>query len=215
MKGQSEDCASESLGIFRTGPEQQGEHWALIFQREDLCVQTWLLGRLWCCKALTLVLPVWAALTLLRIPRYVDPAFIRQWGWQSRENSAHLGDSRKSQSGRGGARTEQRDHSGRWDISLISGLQMSRKVPFKQETVTWWPPPKRADSKRKKTQKVAFYRKCAENSPKRVSLLFAIPMAETGSIFSKADNIKVKCVWDIKCNERMVIGSGGDCGKWT
>lgn len=51
LKGQSEHCASEPLGIFGTDPEQWCEHWTLIFQREGLCAQTWLSAGSWWGKA--------------------------------------------------------------------------------------------------------------------------------------------------------------------
>ena len=140
LKGQSELCASEPLRIFRSGPELWCEHWTLIFQREGLCVQTWLWVRLWCWKTLTLVLPVWASLIPLEnsmlwgssIYRAVQTANSRSQG----ELCSVMGIPRRASLGGLGLELSSRTvlgtgagHSGlffKW-----AELQM----PFKQETV--------------------------------------------------------------------------------
>lgn len=121
LKRQSEHCASEPLGIFRAGPEQWRQHWTLIFQREGLCGQTWLSGRLGCWKALMWVLPVWASLTPVENSLLYGSSIY--WCGESKYGPSrrillNVRDSQKSQLGAGGhegeAGTGQQPHSGSW-----------------------------------------------------------------------------------------------------
>lgn len=196
LKRQSEHCASEPLEVFRAGPEQWCEHWTLIFQWDHLCVQTWHWARFDVgAPCMSFPYPCW------EFQCYGDAAFImqyRQWTWGFKENSAHSWGFPEGPVWAGGGlelsiRTvlgTRTDHSAvffKWAEPQMSSDKKQWPAGFPQREVRL---------EKKETPKGVLYRKL-KIKKKYYLLLF---YGRTGVHFSKAESLRIKCLWDIKCN---------------
>lgn len=129
LKGQSELCASEPLGIFRSGPELWCEHWTHLPERRSLCADL-ALGEVVMLEnfdigapCMSFPYPSWEfhVMGIQHLSSSADSKLE-----VSRRIVLHCGDSHKGQPGGTGAGTEQQDSSGNWGRSLRSVLLMSR-----------------------------------------------------------------------------------------
>lgn len=148
---------------------------------------------------------------------YGDAAFVRQYRQGTpglKENSAQSWGFPEGPVWWGGGRDWNWASVLFWELGQITQLCSSNGQSCRcPSDKTQWPASflqREVRLEKKETPKGALYRKL--KTKKEYSLLLFY--GRTGVYFSKAESLRIKCLWGIKCYRWRVIGSGGDYGKW-